>query len=147
MKNILILFLLATLTSGTVQIDTEAPEDYIMRGAWQLESFYLFENDQIVDTVETTDGYRQIKMYTNDKVMWTRYVPENTTEWFGYGHYEATDSTLEERLEYGSASMMEIIDTMRVFTFKLEMHGDRFSQINVSEDGKRFSSENYIRIE
>ncbi|MEH6405805.1 MAG: hypothetical protein V7767_00850 [Leeuwenhoekiella sp.] len=118
-----------------------------IQGTWELDSFYYYDNNEISDTIPTTEGYRQIKIFTDDRVMWTRFVPRDSIEWFGYGHYVAIDSQLIETLEYGSASMMKIIDTMRVFTFELELQEDNYSQITLDENGNKFSAENYKRIE
>lgn len=147
MKTILypLVFLLAlTLLSGSSK---EKVQKNSLQGVWELVSRYSYDNNTVIDTVENTNGYRQIKMYNNDKVMWTRFVPKDSVEWFGYGSYYITDSSLVERLEYGSESMMKIIDTMRVFSFKLEIDKDTFSQITVDNDGNFLFSENYKRIE
>lgn len=79
--------------------------------------------------------------------MWTRYSPDDPSEWFGYGSYMNTDNELEERLEYGSKTMMGIQDTIKVFKFELQLDEDNYSQITVGEDGKRTFSENYKRID
>lgn len=118
-----------------------------LEGTWELENFYYYENNQVSDTVATTNGYRQLKMFTKSHVMWTRFVPQDSVEWFGYGVYLATDDQLIETLEYGSASMMKIIDTLRVFTFELDLKKNTYSQITLDGEGNRFSSENYSRVE
>lgn len=115
-------------------------------GTWELIGHYMYDNNVVIDTIPPTYGYRQIKMFFNGKVMWTRYVPKDSTEWFGYGSYSITDTTLTETLEYGSASMMRIIDTIRVFTFELERDKNYFRQITIDADGNRTFSENYKRI-
>ena len=79
--------------------------------------------------------------------MWTRYVPKDSVEWFGYGSYVASDDQLIETLEYGSESMMNVIDTLRIFTFELQISENEYSQITVDEEGNRIFSENYKRIE
>lgn len=122
-------------------------EDYSLVGTWELENFYYYDNNEVSDTVATTEGYRQLKMFTKNRVMWTRFVPKDSVEWFGYGVYVATDNQLIETLEYGSASMMKIIDTLRVFTFELQLAKDTYSQITLDAEGNRFSSENYKRVE
>ena len=111
-------------------------------------SFYNYDEEgNISDTVPTTEGYRQIKMYYNGKVMWTRYVPTDSVEWFGYGSYNTTENSLTETLEYMSASMARIADTLRVFNFELELEDDRYSQITIDDEGKRSFSENYQRLD
>ena len=122
------------------------PSAISLEGVWDLEHQYLYEEGQIQDTLQNLDGYRQVKMYSKGKVMWTRYNPADSNEWFGYGNYTIKDGILEERLEYASNSMMEIIDTVQVFRFELEKERNRYSQISLDEDGNRYISENYKRV-
>lgn len=121
-------------------------QKYTLDGTWELIDQYTYDGMEVTDTILNTDGYRQIKMYYNGKVMWTRFVPKDSVEWFGYGSFYTKDSTLTETLEYGSASMMRIIDTMRVFTFELHLEKDFYKQITVDEEGSRIFSENYKRV-
>jgi len=79
--------------------------------------------------------------------MWSRYNPTDTNEWFGYGTYSVKDGMLEERLEYASNQMMEIVDTVQVFRFELEIEKSSYSQISFDENGNKYNSENYDRIE
>jgi hypothetical protein len=126
----------------------DAPENtYTIEGVWELKHQYIFENNEILDTLYNLDGYRQVKMYSKGKVMWSRFNPTDTNEWFGYGTYHVVDGFLEERLEYASNSMMQIIDTVQVFKFELEMDENNYSQISMDEKGNRYNSENYKRIE
>ena len=118
-----------------------------LEGTWELQNFYSYDDQKVSDTIETSKGYRQIKMYYNGKVMWTRYVPKNSVEWFGYGSYNVTKNKLVETLEYASASMMDVTDTLRTFKFELVLEGDNFSQITLDEEGNRTSSENYKRVD
>jgi len=118
-----------------------------IQGVWELVDRYTYDGNQITDTIKNTNGYRQIKMYSNDKVMWTRFVPLDSVEWFGYGSYYTKDSSLVETLEYGSNSMMKIIDTMRKFKFKLMIDHNTYSQITLDNDGNPMFSENYRRLE
>ncbi|MCX2679187.1 hypothetical protein OOZ15_04470 [Galbibacter sp. EGI 63066] len=121
--------------------------DKSLEGTWELINRYTYDENTVTDTIHNTNGYRQIKMYSKNKVMWTRFVPKDSVEWFGYGSYYTTKNSLVETLEYGSASMMKIIDTMRVFSFKLVIEKDYFSQITVDDEGNSIFSENYKRIE
>lgn len=118
-----------------------------IEGAWELESFYNYNGVDIVDTIEKSEGYRQVKMYSKHKIMWTRYVPEDPTGRFGYGSYRTTDSSLVETIEYGDNQMMKALDTMRHFSFELVLDGNTFSQITVDDEGNRTFSENYRRID
>ncbi|EAQ48637.1 hypothetical protein [Leeuwenhoekiella blandensis] len=148
MKLSLLTLLLIIGTSWSIDSDAlKQSNDVLLRGTWELRDFYHYDDNQIIDTVATTDGYRQIKMYTKDRVMWTRYVPKDSVEWFGYGSYVASEDQLIETLEYGSESMMNVIDTLRMFTFELQISENEYSQITTDEDGNRIFSENYQRIE
>lgn len=118
-----------------------------LEGVWELEHQFLYENNQVKDTLMNLNGYRQVKIYTKGKVMWTRFNPADSNEWFGYGTYEVKDGKLEERLEYASDAMMRIVDTVQVFSFDLVMGKDRYSQIFLDENGDAETSENYKRLE
>ena len=104
-------------------------------------------NGQVVDTVINNTNNRQVKMFKDGKVMWSRRAPDDEIDYFGYGSYEITDSTLTENLEYGSVAMLKVIDTMRVFNFELILGDNTFTQIDYGPEGDRIYSENYIRIE
>lgn len=149
MKKLLgLLFVMFILVAAT---KISAPQEYqesSIEGTWELESFYNYDGEgNITDTLPTTPGYRQIKMYYNGKVMWTRYVPQDSVEWFGYGSYEVTDTTLTERLEYMSASMRKIANDSMVWNMLLVLGPDRYSQIFVDEEGNKINSENYVRLD
>lgn len=118
-----------------------------MEGSWELVNYYSYDGENVVDTVPMSEGYRQIKIYSGNNVMWSRKVPMDSIEWYGYGTYTNSEDELVETLDYGSASMLKIIDTMRVFSFELQLDKDTFTQITVGGEGDRISSENYKRIE
>lgn len=127
---------------------TSTPDTTLsLEGVWDLEHQFLYENDQVSDTLFNRSGYRQVKIYTKGKVMWSRFNPADSNEWFGYGTYEVKDGMLIEHLEYASNSMMKIIDTVAVFKFELVLMEDSYSQISLDSKGRRYNSENYIRIE
>ncbi len=129
-------------------VEKDAPQNtYTLEGVWELKHQYIFENNEILDTLYNLDGYRQVKMYSKGKVMWSRFNPTDTNEWFGYGTYRVVDGFLEERLEYASNTMMQIVDTVQVFRFELEMDENSYSQISLDDKGFRYNSENYDRIE
>ena len=116
-------------------------------GAWELVSYYNYENDQISDTIMTSDTNKQIKMYSASRVMWSRYRDSDSLDWFGYGKYSIGDGTLSEFLEYGSKSMNEVIAEQQEFVFDLILEKDKFSQIEIDKNGNPFFAENYVRIE
>lgn len=150
MKTSLYLFVLLLICSSFIKVDRPAlsQQKYSLEGTWELVSRFNYDGENIVDTIRDPNGYRQIKMYHQGKVMWSRFVPKDSVEWFGYGSYSTADesSILRETLEYGSASMMKVIDTMRVFTFELQLEKERYKQITIDEDGGRIFSENYKRV-
>jgi hypothetical protein len=118
-----------------------------IEGTWELQSFYNYNGQNVSDTVPVAKGYRQVKMYYNGKVMWARIDPRAPTGRFGYGSYSITKDQLVEKIEFGDAAFMAALDTMRIFTFELELHDDTYSQITVDENGNRTFSENYKRMD
>lgn len=137
--SVFLLFISASVTEKLPKADLE--------GVWELEHQYIYENDQITDTLYNLNGYRQVKIYSKGKVMWTRFNPEDSNEWFGYGQYQIKDGILEEQLEYASDAMMKIVDTVQVFRFELEVSKDHYSQVSLDAAGNRYVSENYRRLE
>jgi len=147
MKKILgIVFLMLFLVSATQITNPKNQDPNTLEGTWELVSFNNYDDNEIKKTIPPTDGYRQIKMYYNGKVMWTRYVPTDSIEWFGYGSYVATDSTLTEKLEYMSSSMRKVANENMEWNMELQLEKDKFSQIFTDADGNRINSENYKRL-
>ncbi len=118
-----------------------------LEGNWEMVGYYNYRNNEIVDSFKTSEGYRQVKMFNKNKVMWSKLVPTDSIEWFGYGSYKATDSTLTEQMQYGSEIMNTIIAEQKEFNYKLVLKENSFSQIRVDEDGYNMYSENYKRID
>lgn len=116
-------------------------------GVWELVSFYNYDDDGGIDTIKATATNKQIKMYTESKVMWSRYNAADSTDWFGFGRYTTTDSTLTEVLDFGSVSMQKIIDQQGEFNFRLVATDSTFSQITIDDSGNPFYAENYRRIQ
>lgn len=112
-----------------------------------MTSYYNYVDNKITDSFQTNKGFRQVKMYTDNKVMWSKNVPADSTEWFGYGSYNNNASELNETLEYGSEMMRRIIEEKKEFNFELVLEKNKFSQIEIDDDGNRLYSENYVRIE
>lgn len=148
MKKAIILF--GCLIGAAIFISADSSDSALeagLEGVWDLEHQFIYENNEIMDTLYNRNGYRQVKMYSKGKVMWTRFNPADSNEWFGYGTYDVKDGILEERLEYASDAMMKIVDTVQVFRFELDVSKDRYSQTSFDDDGNKYVSENYIRIE
>ena len=143
-KLIGLVFLTLILISAIGPTSPKLQNAPSIEGTWELVSFNNYDGNEII-TVPATQGYRQIKMYYNGKVMWTRYVPQDSIEWFGYGSYSTTDTTLIERLEYMSASMRKIANDSMVWIMKLQLEPN--SQIFIDGEGNPISSENYTRLD
>ena len=120
---------------------------YNLEGVWDLKHQFLYDHNEISDTIYNINGYRQVKMYSKGKVMWTRFDPSDNNEWFGYGTYTIKGTILEERLEYASGPMMKIVDTTQVFKFELVINKNSYQQIAIDENGQYSRSENYIKVE
>lgn len=127
-------------------IATENEKTITLQGNWEMTGYYNYKDDKVVDSFATDEGHRQIKMYNEDSVMWCKLVPADSSEWFGYGTFKATDSTLVETMSFGSETMNAIIAANNEFKFRLVLNEDSFSQIAVDETGHYVYSENYKRI-
>lgn len=144
---VLILFGVCFFSPVTRQNKATVTEPYNLEGVWELKHQFLYEDNQISDTILNQNGYRQIKIYSKEKVMWTRFDPKDNNEWFGYGTYAIKDGILEERLEYASGPLMKIVDTIQVFRFELMMDSNSYQQINIDKNGQYTLAENYSRVE
>ncbi|WP_297702783.1 hypothetical protein [uncultured Eudoraea sp.] len=141
---VLLIVLLVTVTATT---SLKPNNMHTIQGTWELQSFYNYDGQEISDTANLQEGYRQVKMYYNGKVMWSRTDPNDTIGRFGYGSYKITDTDLIETIEYGDYQMLMALDTLREFTFELILKDDTFSQISFDAEGNRTFSENYMRID
>ncbi|WP_400078158.1 hypothetical protein [Winogradskyella sp. R77965] len=122
-------------------------ETLSLKGTWELKGFYNYKDNVVVDSFSNNTISRQIKMYSDSKVMWCKLLKTDSIEFFGYGSYNYNDGRLIESLEFGSAFMNDIIAEKHEFNFQLELSEDRFEQIELDEEGNKVYSENYIRIE
>jgi hypothetical protein len=149
MKKLLGLFFLMLILISSTEFTSSKPQTNAssLEGTWELINRFNYDDENVIDTLENLNGYRQIKMYSKGKVMWTRHSPDDPSEWFGYGSYSNTENELEEQLEYGSETMMQIQDTVKVFKFELQLDKDAYSQITLDDDGNKTFAENYMRID
>lgn len=155
MKTLVLLLCLTFLVSNKMNAQTNLNEissndsnkELTMKGAWKMISYYNFNDNKVTDTIYTSELNKQIKMYTDSKVMWSRFRDSDTLDWFAYGSYNIGKGVLTEELDYGSKSMNEAIKDQREFVFKLILDVDKFSQIQIDEDGNSIFAENYVRIE
>lgn len=128
----------------TVEVTEEAPS---LVGVWELTSFINYDGEGVADTIPASASNKQIKMYTEHKIMWSRFNAADSVDWFGYGDYKVVDDQLIETLEYGSKSMNAAIQDAATFTFDLVIDENSFSQLSMDEDGHVIFAENYHRIE
>ncbi len=135
------IFLMAGTSNSDKQLEMQ------LQGVWELQHQTLYENNLVTDTMFNLNGYRQVKMYSKGKVMWTRYDPADNNDWFGYGTYAINNGILTEKLEYASVEMMKILDTTNIFEFTLVLGQNTFSQIDNDSEGNPERSENYLRTE
>ncbi|MBO0322322.1 hypothetical protein J0X14_08445 [Muricauda sp. CAU 1633] len=149
MKKILGLAILMLILISATRFTAPKPHNmHSIEGTWELISFYSYDDGvNVSDTMPKAEGYRQVKMYYNGKVMWSRYVPNDNNGRFGYGSYYITDDELHETIIYGDAEMMKALDTLTEFVFELDLQSDTYSQITVDEEGNKTFSENYRRID
>lgn len=118
-----------------------------LKGTWELTGFYNYKDNIVVDSFSNNTISRQIKMYSDSKVMWCKLLKTDSIEFFGYGSYNYGDGNLTEVLEFGSAVMDEVIAEKKEFIFELDLYPNKFQQIELDEDGNRIYSENYVRVE
>jgi hypothetical protein len=118
-----------------------------LKGSWELKGFYNYQNNIVVDSFSNNTISRQIKMFSDSKVMWCKLRPMDSTEFFGYGSYNYEDGQLTEVLDFGSSFMNEVIAEQKEFNFQLKLYPDRFEQIELDDEGNKVYSENYVRIE
>ena len=132
----------------STEVKTEiAPNISKLKGTWELVGFYNYKDNVVVDSFSNNTISRQVKMYTDSKVMWCKLLKTDSIEFFGYGSYNYDDGTLTEVLDFGSAFMNEVIKENQKFNFALELSENRFEQIELDEDGNKIYSENYERVE
>tara|TARA_R110002049_G_scaffold182455_1_gene350221 strand:- start:393 stop:869 length:477 start_codon:yes stop_codon:yes gene_type:complete len=138
-----------TTESKTETTTTEktSVEKMNLKGTWELVGFYNYKNNEVVDSFNTSSNSRQLKMYTDTKVMWSKHMPADSSEWFGYGTYNFKDNMLTEVLDFGSEVMNQVIAEKKEFKFELHLQPNHFQQIELDEDGNRIYSENYVRVE
>ena len=136
-----------TKKANKEEVVTTSEKKLSLNGSWELKGFYNYQNNIIVDSFSNNTISRQIKMFSDTKVMWCKLRPADSTEFFGYGSYSYDNGVLTEVLEFGSSFMNDVIEEQKEFNFQLQIHPDRFEQIELDEDGDRIYSENYVRIE
>ncbi|MUU77588.1 hypothetical protein [Winogradskyella endarachnes] len=118
-----------------------------LKGTWELVGFYNYKDNVVVDSFSNNTISKQVKMFTDSKVMWCKLLKTDSIEFFGYGSYNYDEGTLTEVLDFGSAFMNEVIKEQQEFKFELDLSENRFEQIEIDEEGNKIYSENYKRVE
>lgn len=154
MKQIVILILIGFLLLSCENKDNKTEENRTaseirtpLEGAWELVGYYNYADNVVTDSFDTSEGYRQVKMYTPSRVMWSKSIPSDSSEWFGYGRYNLDGNQMVEVLDYGSEMMSKIIQEKKEFKYELIIKDNYFSQIEMDENGNKIYAENYKRIE
>lgn len=133
---------------NSTEVETEQQDKLnSLKGTWELTGFYNYKDNVVVDSFEMNPEFRQLKMYSDTKVMWCKHRPADSSEWFGYGTYDYDGERLTEVLDFGSAVMDQVIAEKKQFIFELDLQTNKFQQIELDEDGNRIYSENYVRVE
>lgn len=96
-----------------------------LQGAWELISYLNYKENGNIDTIISSKNNKQIKIYSDTKVMWSRLRASDSLDWFGYGDYIIHNDTLSEILDFGSKSMNNIIKEKKAFLYKIVL-GKRF---------------------
>jgi len=117
-----------------------------LEGTWEITSYLNYRGNGVVDTIKSSASTKQIKMYSETKVMWNRLRTSDSIEWFGYGDYKVEDGQLIETLEYGSRSM-NITEDYNEFIFDVVIEKNSFTQIQMDSEGQPVFAENYKRLE
>ncbi|WNH09405.1 hypothetical protein [Thalassobellus suaedae] len=117
-----------------------------LQGAWELTSFLNYREDGSVDTINSSNSFKQMKMYSETKVMWSRLRTMDSLDWFGVGDYTFKDGILTEVLDYGSKAMNSRIKSKKNFIFNILLDKDKFTQIEFDSIGKPIYAENYLRV-
>ena len=124
--------------------DSACVEAFSIEGVWELESFDYYESNDIVGSSVLWEGYRQIKIFQDGYIMWSRNVPKDSVQWYGFGTYELRGDTLIENLEYGSHELMKLYHPDHIFILNKAL--DIFRQIDFDQEGNYVFSENYRRL-
>lgn len=146
MKKVVGIIFLFALFLSVVSMSTTPPESlHSLEGTWELRSFCNYADNE-ADTINLEEGYRQVKMYYNGRVMWSRTDPNDTIGRFGFGTYQITTDELIENIEFGDHYFMDNLGPTQ-FRFQLVLDDDSYSQITLDEEGNPTFSENYKRID
>lgn len=125
---------------------TEISEEPTLKGAWEMVSFLNYRGDGEVDSIKTNENFKQMKMFTENKIMWSRMRTFDSVDWFGVGDYTFKDGILTEDLEYGSKSMMNRIKMDIPWDWEIIIDENSFTQITRDSLGQPVYAEIYNRV-
>ena len=91
MKRVFLILLITILcysckqqkTSSQTKTDVEVEANTNLDGVWKLASFYNYRDNVVVDTINADPENLQVKVFLDNKVMWSRKVPKGNEEYFG----------------------------------------------------------------
>ncbi|WP_308990393.1 hypothetical protein QLS71_002780 [Mariniflexile litorale] len=148
MKTILFIFCASLFISCNNKNNIEpAIKDYSLEGAWELVSYLNYKEDGSVDTIKSSNAYKQMKMYSKTKIMWSRLRAWDSLDWFGVGDYTFKDGILTEVLDYGSHAMNSRIKDKKKFVFDITIDENTFTQVEIDSSSNPIYAENYKRVE
>ncbi len=124
----------------------ETNKEYSLEGAWELDSFLNYSGDGTADTIKSSNSFKQMKMFSKTKIMWSRLRMGDSLEWFGVGDYTFNDGILTEDLEYGSKAMMQRINSNKVWEWEIIIDENTFTQITRDSLGSPIYAEMYHRV-
>lgn len=149
MKNIayLICFVLLFSCNKNNKVEPTVEKEYTLEGAWELVSFLNYREDGTVDTIVSSNAYKQMKMFSKSKIMWSRLRAWDSLDWFGVGSYTFKDGILTEELDYGSKAMSSRIKEKKKFIFNITIDENYFTQIEIDSLDNPTYAEKYRRVE
>ena len=132
--------------STTSEVMDEPTEAHSLEGAWELVSFLNYRGDGQVDSIKSSNDFKQMKMFSETKIMWSRLRTWDSLDWFGVGDYTYKDGILTENLEYGSKAMMERISADKAWDWEITIDEKSFTQITRDSLGQPVYAEIYNRV-
>ncbi|WP_370478546.1 hypothetical protein [Tamlana flava] len=132
--------------STTPEVMDELTEVHSLEGAWELVSFLNYRDDGQVDSIKSSNDFKQMKMFSETKIMWSRLRTWDSLDWFGVGDYTYKDGILTENLEYGSKAMMERINADKAWDWEITIDENSFTQITRDSLGQPVYAEIYNRV-
>lgn len=130
----------------TNTVEQENNELLTLEGAWEIESYINYRGDGNVDTINSSNEIKQMKMFSKTKVMWSKLREWDSLDWFGVGDYTYKDGILTETLEYGSKPMRNRIASKEPFDFDIIISENSFTQIEMDSMGNPIYAETYHRV-